>query len=35
MGLPEPTTVVRVDSGHLLPVTVPAAFAKILGEVCV
>lgn len=28
--LPQPTTVVRVDSGHLLPVTDPAMFAKIL-----
>lgn len=33
--LPEPVTVVRVDSGHLLPVTAPATFAKVLAEVCV
>jgi pimeloyl-ACP methyl ester carboxylesterase len=28
--LPPPVTVVRVDSGHLLPVTAPALFAEIL-----
>jgi pimeloyl-ACP methyl ester carboxylesterase len=28
--LPPPVTVVRVDSGHLLPVTAPALFAGIL-----
>jgi pimeloyl-ACP methyl ester carboxylesterase len=28
--LPEPVTVVRVSSGHLLPVTTPATFAQIL-----
>jgi pimeloyl-ACP methyl ester carboxylesterase len=28
--LPPPATVVRVDSGHLLPVTDPAAFAQIV-----
>lgn len=28
--LPQPTTIVRVDSGHLLPVTDPAMFAKLL-----
>ncbi len=31
--LPHPVTVVRVDSGHLLPVTDPATFAQILAEV--
>jgi pimeloyl-ACP methyl ester carboxylesterase len=31
--LPQPVTVVRVDSGHLLPVTAPACFARILAEV--
>jgi pimeloyl-ACP methyl ester carboxylesterase len=31
--LPRPVTVVRVDSGHLLPVTAPATFAEILAEV--
>jgi pimeloyl-ACP methyl ester carboxylesterase len=31
--LPEPLTVVRVDSGHLLPVTAPGRFADILGDV--
>ena len=30
--LPPPVTVVRVDSGHLLPVTDPAAFAEILAR---
>jgi pimeloyl-ACP methyl ester carboxylesterase len=29
--LPRPVTVVRVDSGHLLPVTSPSLFARILG----
>jgi pimeloyl-ACP methyl ester carboxylesterase len=28
--LPQPLTVIRVDSGHLLPVTLPAAFAEFL-----
>jgi pimeloyl-ACP methyl ester carboxylesterase len=28
--LPPPTTVIRVDSGHLLPVTAPAAFAELV-----
>jgi pimeloyl-ACP methyl ester carboxylesterase len=31
--LPQPATVIRVDSGHLLPVTAPAALANILAEV--
>lgn len=31
--LPQPTTIVRVDSGHLLPVTDPARFAEILARV--
>ena len=31
--LPLPATVIRVDSGHLLPVTAPAEFAKILTEI--
>ena len=31
--LPQPTTVVRVDSGHLLPVTSPATFAWILARI--
>jgi pimeloyl-ACP methyl ester carboxylesterase len=31
--LPQPATVVRVDSGHLLPVTDPACFARILARV--
>jgi pimeloyl-ACP methyl ester carboxylesterase len=31
--LPPPVTLVRVDSGHLLPVTAPALFADILREV--
>jgi pimeloyl-ACP methyl ester carboxylesterase len=31
--LPQPATVIRVDSGHLLPVTSPATFAKILTEI--
>jgi pimeloyl-ACP methyl ester carboxylesterase len=31
--LPQPATTIRVDSGHLLPVTAPATFAKILAEV--
>jgi len=30
--LPEPATVVRVDSGHLLPVTAPGAFAALLAD---
>jgi pimeloyl-ACP methyl ester carboxylesterase len=28
--LPPPATVIRVDCGHLLPVTAPATFAQIL-----
>jgi pimeloyl-ACP methyl ester carboxylesterase len=31
--LPPPLTVIRIDSGHLLPVTSPAAFAEILAGV--
>ncbi|MGA3148888.1 MAG: alpha/beta fold hydrolase [Acidimicrobiales bacterium] len=31
--LPEPSTVVRVDSGHLLPVTAPGEFAAILASI--
>jgi len=31
--LPKPVTVVHVDSGHLLPVTAPGTFAKILADV--
>jgi pimeloyl-ACP methyl ester carboxylesterase len=31
--LPQPVTVVRVDSGHLLPVTSPADFAEILAGI--
>jgi pimeloyl-ACP methyl ester carboxylesterase len=31
--LPDPVTVVRVDSGHLFPVTAPAEFAEILSRV--
>lgn len=31
--LPEPASVVRVESGHLLPVTAPATFADILTRV--
>lgn len=31
--LPQPVNVVRVDSGHLLPVTAPATFAAILTQV--
>jgi hypothetical protein len=30
LRLPDPTTVIRIDSGHLLPVTSPAVFADIL-----
>jgi hypothetical protein len=30
--LPEPSTLVRVDSGHLLPVTAPGDFAAILAS---
>ena len=30
--LPEPVTVIRVDSGHLFPVTAAPAFARILAE---
>jgi pimeloyl-ACP methyl ester carboxylesterase len=33
--LPAPLTVIRVDSGHLFPVTSPTAFAKILSDVSV
>ena len=28
--LPDPASIIRVDSGHLLPVTAPATFAAIL-----
>jgi len=31
--LPHPVTVIRINSGHLLPVTDPATFAEILGDV--
>jgi pimeloyl-ACP methyl ester carboxylesterase len=31
--LPQPATTIRVDSGHLIPVTAPATFAQILEEV--
>jgi hypothetical protein len=31
--LPAPVTVVRVDSGHLLPVTAPESFAAVLARV--
>ena len=31
--LPQPATVVRVRSGHLLPVTAPGTFSKILADV--
>jgi pimeloyl-ACP methyl ester carboxylesterase len=31
--LPAPTTVIRVDSGHLLPVTDPATFAQLLAPI--
>jgi pimeloyl-ACP methyl ester carboxylesterase len=31
--LPPPVTIIRVDSGHLLPVTAPAQFAEILTDV--
>jgi pimeloyl-ACP methyl ester carboxylesterase len=30
--LPQPVSVVRIDSGHLLPVTAPACFARILAQ---
>jgi pimeloyl-ACP methyl ester carboxylesterase len=33
--LPQPVTCVRVDSGHLLPLTAPGIFAKILADVSV
>lgn len=33
--IPQPVTVVRVDSGHLLPVTAPATFAGILATATV
>jgi pimeloyl-ACP methyl ester carboxylesterase len=32
LRLPQPATVIRVDSGHLLPVTAPATFAGILAR---
>jgi pimeloyl-ACP methyl ester carboxylesterase len=32
LRLPDPTTVIRIDSGHLLPVTEPAVFADILAR---
>jgi len=31
--LPQPASVVRIESGHLLPVTAPAVFARILAQV--
>ncbi len=31
--LPAPTTVIRVDSGHLLPVTSPETFAEVVAGV--
>jgi pimeloyl-ACP methyl ester carboxylesterase len=31
--LPHPATVIRVDSGHLLPVTAPTVFARIVADV--
>jgi len=31
--LPEPSSILRVDSGHLLPVTAPAAFAEVLAGI--
>jgi pimeloyl-ACP methyl ester carboxylesterase len=31
--LPQPSTVIRVDSGHLLPVTAPALFARMVADV--
>lgn len=33
LRLPPPATVIRVDCGHLLPVTAPATFARILADV--
>ena len=33
--LPAPVEVIRVDSGHLLPVTSPAVFAEIVNRVAV
>ena len=30
--LPPPAVVIRIDSGHLLPVTAPGAFAEILAD---
>ena len=30
LRLPQPVDIVRIDSGHLLPVTAPASFARIL-----
>ena len=33
--LPDPVEVIRVDSGHLLPVTSPAVFAEIVNRVAV
>ena len=31
--LPQPTNIIRIDSGHLLPVTGPAVFARIIADV--
>jgi pimeloyl-ACP methyl ester carboxylesterase len=31
--LPPPVEVIRLDSGHLLPVTSPAAFAEVVNRV--
>jgi pimeloyl-ACP methyl ester carboxylesterase len=31
--LPDPASIVRIDSGHLLPVTAPATFAEILAGI--
>jgi hypothetical protein len=33
LRLPPPAEVIRVSSGHLLPVTSPAAFAAIVNRV--
>lgn len=33
LRLPPPSTVIRVDSGHLLPVTAPALFARTVADV--
>ena len=31
--LPEPASIIRIDSGHLLPVTAPATFAEVLAGI--